>query len=83
MGFFLCFLISLAGFLLVFLPVEIPLHVSPAIAATGWILSRLLQDKTPTDRRLRRFSGILALLSTAAVLAWYLVLWILLWLQHA
>jgi len=77
MGFFLCFLISVAGFALAFLPLEIPLYLSPAVAATGWVLARLLQEKTPTDRRLRRLSGLLALLSAALALIWHLVLWIL------
>lgn len=81
MGFFLCFLVSLGGFLLVFLPLEIPLYIAPTVAATGWILSHLLKEKTPTDRRFRRFSGVFALLATGIVVVWYVVFWIFLWLQ--
>lgn len=83
MGFFLCFVVSLAGFILMFLPVEIPLHVAPALAATGWVLARMLEEKTPTDRRLRRISGWLALATALVVLAWYALFWVLAFWQSA
>jgi len=72
MGFFLTLLLSLGGFVLLFLPVPVPLFVPVGVSATGWVLSRMLTMRTHTDRRMRRTCGVLALLTAGLALVWYL-----------
>lgn len=74
MAFFLAFLLSLGGLVLLFLPVPVPLFVPTGVAFTGWALAHLLPLRTPTDRRLRRFCGALALTAAGLTLLWYLAI---------
>jgi len=74
MGFFLTFLVSLGGLLLLFIPLPVPLFVPVGVAGTGWALAHLLASRTPTDLRLRRLCGVLAAVTTGLALLWYLLL---------
>lgn len=74
MGFFLTFLLSLGGLVLLFIPVPAPLFVPVGVSASGWVLGHLLTPRTPTDLRLRRVCGVLALTTAGLALLWYLAL---------
>jgi hypothetical protein len=74
MGFFLAFLLSLGGLVLLLIPVPVPLFVPAGVAFTGWALAHLLALRTSTDRRLRRLCGALALTTAGLTLLWYLVI---------
>ncbi len=74
MAFFLTFLLSLGGLVLLFIPVPVPLFVPTGVSFTGWAVAHLLPLRTPTDRRLRRSCGALALITAGLTLLWYLVL---------
>jgi len=82
MGFFLTFLVSLGGLVLLFLPVPVPLYVPMGVAGTGWALAHLLTPHTPTDLRLRRVCGVLALVAAGLTLLWYLAIGVgVMWLS--
>ncbi len=74
MSFFLTFLVSLGGLLLLFIPLPAPLFVPVGVAGTGWAVSHLLTPRTPTDLRLRRLGGVMAAVTAGLALLWYLLL---------
>ncbi len=80
MWFFISFLVSLFGLLLLFIPLPVPLWVPMGLGATGWLGTYLVTPKTPTDFRFRRINRNLAITVTALAILWLLAFLIPLYL---